>query len=71
LSKTAVLLRHSDHFKFRESCATTVVNDTGGKFFAGVNNAGSHLATGVVETGVAPLVAGVFANYLKNIQNGA
>jgi hypothetical protein len=43
------------------------VADTGGKFAAGVVDTGGNFATtGVVETGGAPLLANISANFRKN-----
>jgi hypothetical protein len=47
------------------------VADTGGKFAAGVVDTGGNFAAGVVDTGVvdtggAPLLANISANFRKN-----
>jgi hypothetical protein len=54
---------------FATSVIATGVVDTGGKFATGINNTsetGVNNDTGVVDTGGAPLLANISANFRKN-----
>jgi hypothetical protein len=46
---------------------TAVVNDTGFKFVAGINNNGGKCAAVVFDTGGSPSIAYIFATFRKKI----